>query len=375
MSDESGGKKSVGGHIAVALAGIGALFARTVDDCGRVALKGGAVMSENAARNAGRVGSLADDGLRTGGKLGSLAEDGARAAKYGPLAEDGMRAAKYGPLAEDGIRNGAHLPPYGDAPRSLIEEASAVGAKTESHAGEAIEFGVDVSLEVISNMPVGDSDDDSDSAPNMVGPLNRVAKDPLQETMTLLRGRNRISQPALLPVMPTSPKAFQFVLGRPDKSGEGSAFVSMRPIPDDGLSAFDPFKWLKGRLSHNPIALVFYTSDRTETQKPIPLVLPNGETTDDSLVQRACIEHFSHCILLICKPEKAGYKEPCAKSVVDGWQSITTSATDMPLQSLLEQLVAKRANTPALRNVTISRLDVSQDAPRIVRSRLTIKKP
>jgi hypothetical protein len=79
--------------------------------------------------------------------------------------------------------------------------------------------------------------------------------------------------------------------------------------------------------------------------------------------------------VLVCKPEKAGYKEPCAKTVVDSWQSITTSVMDMPLQSLLEKLVAKRATTPALHDVTISRVDVSKDMPRIVRSRLTPKNP
>lgn len=362
MSDEGSEKKSFGGHIAIALAGIGALFARTADDCGRVAVKG-AAFSDDAVRGAGRAGTLADDGIRSGNKFGSLADDG-------------MRAGKYGPLADDGMRNGARVPPHGDAPGGLIEETSAIGTKAESHAGEAAEFGVDVSLEVISNAPSNDSDDDSDTTPRIVGgQQNGSAQAPQFDTMALLRGRNRISQPAILPVMPTSAKAFQFILGRPDKPGEGRAFVTLRPTPDDGQTAIDPIKWLKGRLSHNPIALVFYTTDKTGTQSPIPLVLPNGETTDDTTMHRACIEHFSHCIVVVCKPEKAGYKEPCAKVVVDGWQSITTAATDMSLQSLMERLVARRAATPALQDVTISRIDVSKEAPRIVRSRLTPKKP
>ncbi len=358
MSDEGREKKSFGGHIAIALAGIGALFARTADDCGRVAIKGGAALSDDAARGASRVGSLADDGMRSGSKLGSVADDG-------------MRAGKYGPLAEDGIRNGARVPPHGDVPGGLVEEASAIGTKAESHAAEVAEFGVDVSLEVISNAPSNDSNDSDDKSET--APSNSVTA-PQFDTMALLRGRSRMSQPAILPVMPTSTKAFQLILGRPDKPGEGGAFVTLRPTPDDQQAALGPFKWLKGRLSHNPIALVFYTSDRTSTLTPIPLVLPNGETTDDTAMHRACIEHFSHCIVLICKPEKAGYKEPCAKAVVDGWQSITTSVTDMSLQSLMERLVVKRATTPSLRDVAISRIDVSSEALRIVRSRITAKK-
>jgi len=89
MSDESehesSGKKSIGGHLAVALAGLGALFARTADDCGRVAIKG-ASLSDDALRGGAKVGALADDGLRGGSKLGSLADDGLRAGKYAPLA-------------------------------------------------------------------------------------------------------------------------------------------------------------------------------------------------------------------------------------------------------------------------------------------------
>lgn len=341
MSDEGTGKKSVGGHIAVALAGIGALFARTADDCGRVAIKGGAAVSDDAMRGASRVGSLADDGMRSGSKFGSL--------------------------ADDGMRNGIRVSPHVDTPGSLIEEASAIGTKAESHAGDVVEFGVDVSLEVISNAPSSNGEDDSEAVPG-----NSV-KGPQFDTMALLRARSRMSQPALLPVMPTSTKAFQYVLGRPDKPGEGSAFVTLRPTPDDGPMALEPFKWLKGRLSHNPIALVFYTTDKTSTQTPIPLVLANGETTDDSAIHRACIEHYSHCIVLVCKPEKAGYKEPCGKAVVEGWQSITTGATDMSLQSLMDRLIVKRATTPTLQDVTMSRIDVSKDAPRIVRSRLIAK--
>jgi hypothetical protein len=363
MGDDGSEKKSIGGHIAIALAAIGALFARTADDCGRVAIKGGAAFSDDAVRGAGRVGSLADDGVRSGSKLGSLADDG-------------MHAGKYGPLAEDGMRNGARVPPHGETPGGLIEEARVVGTKAESHAGEAAEFGVDVSLEAISNAPSSDSDDDSEATPIIVGGQQvGSAQVPRFDTMALLRGRNQMSQPAMLPVVPTSTKAIQFILGHPDKPGDKSAFLTLRPIPDDGPISLDPFKWLKGRLSHNPISLVFYTIDKTGTQNPIPLVLPNGETTDDTAMHRACIEHFSHCILFVCKPEKAGHKELCAKTVVDAWQSITTSATDMSLQSLMERVVMRRAATPALRDVTISRIDVSTEAPRIVRSRMSAKKP
>jgi hypothetical protein len=373
MSDEGGGgKKSVGGHIAVGLAGIGALFARTADDCGRVALKGGAAVSDDAFRGASRVGSLADDGMRSGSKVGSLADDGMRAGKYGSAADDGMRAGKYGPLADDGMRNGTRVPPQGEG--SLIEEAT-VASKAESHAGEAAEFGVDVSLEVISNVPSSDGADDSSDTPDIGGTSVVSGGKPKLDTMTLLRARSRVSQPALLPVVPASPKAFQLVLGRSNKPAPEQTFLTLRPTPDDGQNVSDPLKWLKGRLSHNPIALVFYTTDQTGTKNPIPLVLPNGGTTTDTIVHRACMEHFAHCVVLVCKPEKPGSKELCAKTVVDNWQTVTANGADMSLQSLLEKLVVQRATTVALHEVTISRLDLSQIAPRIVRSRLAAKKP
>lgn len=361
MSDESenesSGQKSIGGHLAIALAGIGALFARTADDCGRVAVKG-ASLSDDALRGGAKVGALADDGLRGGSKLGSLADDG-------------LRAGKYAPLAEDGLRNGSKLAPHGDVAGSLAEEAAMAGAKSESHVGDV----VDLSLEVVSNLPTDDADDSSPPTPgieNGNAPVDSVS--PKVETLPLLRARSRLSQPALLPVMPSSPKALQAVLGRPAKPGDDKAFASVQPVPDDGQPILDPIRWLKGRLTHNPITFVFYTTDSTGRQKPIPLVLPNGETIDDSAVHRACIEHFSHCIVLVCPPEKAGAKEPCAKAAVRGWQSITTS-DDTQLKTFVEQLLAKRANTPALRDVTISRVDVSQNAPRIVRSHLKAKTP
>jgi len=48
---------------------------------------------------------------------------------------------------------------------------------------------------------------------------------------------------------------------------------------------------------------------------------------------------------------------------------------DMPLQWRLKKFVIKRAGRPALHEVAISRVDVWKDVPRIVRSRLTPKKP
>lgn len=354
---ESTGKTSVGGHIAIALAGIGALFARTADDCGRVAIKTGAAVSDDALRGGSKLGSLADDGLRGGSKVGSLADDG-------------MRAGKFAPLAEDGLHNGSKLAPHGDVAGSLAEEASIAGAKSESHLGDF----VDVSLEVVSNVPT--EDDDNDSSPRSPSAENGdgnsvVAK---VETLPLLRARSRLSQPALLPMMPASAKALQAVFGRPSKPGDDKVFATLQPFPNDGQPILDPVRWLKGRLTHNPITFVFYTTDSTGQKKPIPLVLPNGETMDDSTLHRACIEHFSHCIVLVCPPEKAGAKEPCAKAAVNAWQSITTS-DDMQLKTFLEQLLAKRVNTPALRDMAISRSDVAQNEPRIVRSHLKAKTP
>ncbi|HRI64368.1 MAG TPA: hypothetical protein PK156_09015 [Polyangium sp.] len=363
MSDESGGKKSAGGHIAVALAGIGALFARTVDDCGRVAIKGGAAMSDDALRCAGRVGSLADDGLRGGAKLGTAADDG-------------LRAGKVGIVADDGLRNGVHwAPPHGEKPGFLIEEAGNVGTKAESHAADAAEFGVDVSLEVISNVPTGDDADDAPVGPSVSNEPSVTAANPQFDTMSLLRARMHVSQPALLPVMPASPKAFHTVLGRPDKPGEGKAFVGLKPTPSDGQPVLDPLKWIKGRISHNPITFVFYTTKQSAEKTSIPLVLPNGETTDDSTLHRACIEHFSHCVVLVCNPEKAGYKQPCAKSAVDAWQTVAADSSITQLPQFLEKMVAKRAETAALHGVTISRVDLSMGTPRIVRSRLKAKTP
>lgn len=364
MSDESGEKKSPGGHIAIALAGLGALFARTADDCGRIAAKSGSAFKASA--------SLGDDAVRAGSKVGSLADDAARAGKYGALAEDGARAGKYGSLADDGLRNGKGFASHGDG--SLIEEASHAGASAESHLGDVAETGVDVSLEILQNLPADADDDQASDSPSDT-PSVTAAPDTKFNTMALLKARSSLSQPALLPVMPAMTKAFLAVLGRPDKPGERGAFTSLQPTPNDGVGALDPIRWLKGRLSHNPITMVFYTTDRVGTQVPIPLVLPNGEMSDDTIMHRACVEHFSHCILLICKPEKAGYKEPCAKSAVDAWQTVAIDDPTTKLSTMLEKLVVKRATTAALQEVTISRVDVSKDVPRIVRSRLTVKKP
>lgn len=374
MSDESGEKKSFGGHLAVALAGIGALFARTADDCGRVAIKGGAAVSDDAFRGAGKVGSLADDGLR-GGKVGAFGDDAMRTGNgFGDPTKNGLRAGAYGSMADDSLRGGVRTTPHGDAPVGLVEEAS-VGAKAESHAGDVAEFGVDVSLEAVSNLP----SDDGDEAPNTAG-ANGVGNEPTvqlapQKTdqAALLRARSRTSQPAFAPVIPASTKAFQHIFGRPDKVEEAQKFAALKPIPSDMGLVIDPIRWLKGRLAHNPITFVFYSTDATGLKAPIPLVLPNGGLTDDSAVHRACMEHFSHCILLVCKPEKNGAKELCAKTVADQWQTVAANAGDVSLENFVEKLVRMRANTPALREVSMSRMDYSATTPHIVRSRLKAK--
>lgn len=374
MSEESGGKKSVGGHFAVALAGLGALFARTADDCGRVAIKGGAAFGDDAIRGASRVGSLADDGLRGGAKLGSLADDGIRSgSKFGSLADDGLRAGKYGALADDGLRNGVRVAPH-ENPAGLIEEIGTSGAKAESHLGEVAESAVDVSLEVISNAPQSSDDDDDDSTAHVAGEVEDSVRPAKVEPLALLRARNKVSQPAFLPVLPASPTAFQRIFGRPDKTTEAAKFAAIHATPDIGQGVLDPLKWLKGRLTHNPITFVFYTTDATGRQTPIPLILPNGGTSTDTALHQACIEHYAHCILFICRPEKNGKGELCAKSVADTWQTVSAESMDMTVSAFLEKLVTQRAYTPALHDVAISRIDVSQDTPRIVRSRLKAKK-
>ena len=285
MSNEGGEKKSIAGHVAIGLAGIGALFARTADDCGRVAIKGGAAVSDDALRGASRVGSLADDGVRSGSKLGSVADDG-------------MRMGKVGPLADDGMRGGARVPPHGEPHGGTLVEESAMGAKAESHAGDAAEFGVDVSFEVVSNGSAPEEDADEAEPDAVVAPpLANGA--PKFDTLTILKNRNSVSEPAILPVMPASTKAMQVMVGRPDKPGELRGFAALRPMPDHGETSIDPFTWLRGRLAHNPIALVFYTTDTTGKKTPIPLVLPSGDTTDDSAIHRACVGHSSHCIVLV----------------------------------------------------------------------------
>lgn len=379
MSDDSGEKKSIGGHLAVALAGIGALFARTADDCGRVAIKGGAAMSDDAIRGASKVGSFADDGLRGGGKMGSLGDDALRTGKgFGDPTKNGLRAGAYGTMADDGL-HGARAMPHGDAPVGLVEEASA-GVKAESHAGDVAEFGVDVSLEVISNAPTG-NDDDDDDADVVVGgvvsnapPMDSVAPQKV-EASSLLRARTRTSQPAFAPVLPTSNKAFQHIFGRPGKPDDAQAFGMIKPFPTGTDLVVDPIRWLKGRLTHNPITFVFYSTDVTGLKQPIPLVLPNGGLTDDSAVHRACMEHYSHCVVFVCKPEKKGAKELCAKTVSDRWQTVAAEAQDASLADFIEKLVQMRANTPALHEVAMSRVDLSAKNPHIVRSRLKAKKP
>jgi hypothetical protein len=352
--ENEGGGKSAGGHIAIAIAAIGAFIARGADDCGRVALKGGAALSDDAARGASRVGSLADDGMRGGSKVGSLADDGMRTSKFAPIADDGMRTRKIAPAAE---------PPGG-----LVEEATNAGAKAESHAGDVVEHGVDVSLEIVSNIDssneVGEEDaiptQDNDTVAQVTATLDPI---------TVLKNRSSVWQPALLPMMPTSPKAFAAIFGRPEKPTDKNAFGSLNPSPTTLADSLDKMDW----LAHNPITLVFYSPDSSGKKNPIPLVMPNGDATTDSAIHRVCIQHASHCILLVCTPQSAAAKMPCAKAAVDTWQSVTANSKDLPLQTLLGNLVAGRASRIALESLTISRVDVATGTPRIVRSRLTPK--
>ncbi len=316
--NEGSGKKL--GPFAAAIAAIGMLIAKGGDDCARIGAKG-ASLSDDAARGLGRAGSLADDGMRAGAR--------------GPLPLPGPKPEVGG---------------------GLVEEAMSAGAKAESHADDLADLGVDVTLEVLSNVgPSDDGDDHGDEeGPAVLGgvhipapPRNtRKKSDPAE----VLRGRTVLSSPALLSVSSASTKT--------------------------ASTENDPFAWIESHTTNNPIGLVFSSGSKIDAKTGIPLLLPNGETTDDAAIHRTCLGLAQHCVVLVCEPDSGGAKEPCAKGAATAWKSV--EAMDLGAKSTLRDFLAKllsaRTARPSLRNLILSRLDVDATPPRIVRSRLDLTK-
>ncbi|MRG97161.1 hypothetical protein [Polyangium spumosum] len=331
--DEGSGKKL--GPFAAALAAIGMLVARAGDDCAKIGAKG-AMLGDDAARGLGRAGSLADDGIRGGGKLGSLADDGMRGGAKGSL------PGVHGPKPEGG--------------GGLVEEAAGAGAKAEGHAEDVAEIGVDISMEVLSNVDPKAEDDDGhghEDEPQIVDGVRVPPPEILSIRTTpadLLRARTIVSSPALLTVASGATKK--------------------------ATSEADPFAWIESHAPSNPVGFVFTSRGEIDTKKSIPLVAANGVTTDDTTIHRTCLEHTTNCVVLVCEPDAAGAKEPCVKGATAAWK--TAAAMDLgsktAVRDFLGKLLAARAGRPSLRGLVLSRLDVEATPPRIVRSRLEPQK-
>ncbi|WP_170229613.1 hypothetical protein [Polyangium fumosum] len=328
--DEGSSGKKMGGFAAV-IAAIGMFVARAGDDCARVGAKG-AMLGDDAARGLGRAGSLADDGLRGGGKLGSLADDGMRAGAKGPLP-----------------------PMHGPEGGGLVEEAMSAGAKAESHAGDLAEIGVDVSMEILSNVGPSDGDEDDEhagEAPVVGGihiPPPPSATNRKSHPADLLRARNIVSSPMLLGLASGAPNTI--------------------------ASATEPFAWLESHGAHNPVGLLYLSRGKVDTKTTIPLVSSAGDTTDDTTIHRTCLGLGMNCVVLVCEPIPAGAKEPCVNGAVAAWKSI--EALDLgakpALRDFLGKLLLARAGRPSLQYLVLSRLDVDSTPPRIVRSRVDMK--
>ena len=335
MSEEdegSSGKKL--GPFAAAIAAIGMLVARAGDDCVKIGAKG-AMLSDDAARGLGRAGSLADDGLRGGGKLGSLADDGMRAGGKGPL------PGIHGPKPEGG--------------GGLVEEAMGAGAKAEGHAEDLAELGVDISMEVLSNVdPTDDDDDGHEGEAAIVGgvhvPPPPSVTSKKSDPAEVLRFRTIVSTPTLLTVASGATKT--------------------------AATDTEPFAWIESHGAHNPVGLLFAARTRIDAKKSIPLAAGQGVTTDDAAIHRTCLGLAMNCVVLVCEPDAAGAKESCVKGAAAAWRSV--EAMDLgakpAVRDFLAKLLLARAGRPSLRNLVLSRLDVEATPPRIVRSRLDTTK-
>ncbi|MDI3286878.1 hypothetical protein [Polyangium sp. 15x6] len=328
--DEGNGKKL--GPIAAVIAAIGMFMARAGDDCARVGAKG-AMLGDDAARGLGRAGSLADDGMRGGGKIGSLADDGMRAGAKSPL------PGLHGPKPEGG--------------GVLVEEAMNAGAKAEGHAGDVAELGVDVSLEILSNVGPSDGDDDHEGETPVTGgvhiPPPPSATSKKGNPADLLRARNIVSSPTLLPLASGATKT--------------------------AATETDPYAWLETQDAHNPVGLLYASREKVDTKTTISLVSPSGATTDDATIHRTCLGLAMNCILLVCEPDAAGAKESCVKGATTAWKTVETAdlGGKPALRDFLGKLLLARVGRPSLRNLVVSRLDIDSTPPRIVRSRVDTK--
>lgn len=230
------------------------------------------------------------------------------------------------------------------------------GAKAESHAGDVAELGVDVSLEILSNVSPSDGDDhDHEGEAPVAGgvhiPPPPSATSRKGDPADLLRARSIVSSPVLLTL----------------------AFGTTKTAATET----DPYAWIESRSAHNPVGLLYASRARVDTTTSIPLVASNGTTTDDTTIHRTCLGLAMNCIVLVCEPDAAGAKESCVKGAAAAWKAV--EATDLALggkpalRDFLGKLLLARAGRPSLRNLVVSRLDVDSTPPRIVRSRVETK--
>lgn len=350
MSGSESGEKKVGVFGAL-IAAIGMIFAKGADDCARVGAKG-AQFADDGARFASRGAQLSDDALRGGGKLGGFADDAVRGAQHGSLP-------------------------------GLSDEALAAAARSEKAAAglsdDVLEHGMDLSLEVVSNLEFdlsgGQYDESETGLPAAAPPPAAVSESGLQKAFA----NRELKNPKALALVPTSEDAFASMFGYAAPKGVLRSMTLVADLlgqPADSTMGEQNFaKMVASNRTSNPLVILGYTALDASNQ----LVFPNGQSVSDKEIHEACVNVGINCIVIACDSKEITEGESCVRSAYILWSNRATETAKLKksqktLEYFSAQLLHDRKTVRHGSAMIISRVHFeASQKPKLIRSRL--KKP
>lgn len=348
MSESEGGEKKVGVFGAL-IAAIGMIFARGADDCARIGAKG-AQFADDGARFASKGAQFGDDALR-GGKLGGLTDDAVRGGRpHGSLPG----------LSDDALNAAAH------------SEKAAAG-----FGDDVIEHGLDLSLDIASEMDFGANNNQYDENEWPGSPAGRDLKVQAASKSGIERAmaQQELSQPKAIAIVPSNEDSFAGMFGYAAPKGVVQSMNLVADLLDqqqgEPADELEFAKMVAAERKSNPLVILGYTSLDAVNQ----IVFPNGQSVGDKDIHAACVNVGINCIVIACDSKEIKESGSCVRSAYILWANraseISKPKSKKTLATFTSQLLHDRMTARHGDQMIISRvLFQPNHKPSLIRSRL-----